>query len=69
MLKASVNRLDNAANRLFERYSDDWKLQADIWKWIDGARHGSTGHLKWILEVDRYQLNCKNMKGGIWLQI
>ncbi|KAK7957686.1 terpenoid synthase [Apiospora saccharicola] len=60
IVKASVRRLDSAAERLLERYPD---RRADLEAFIAGAKTMCTGNIEWSIRNKRYNLGLSKCDG------
>ncbi|KAK8104927.1 hypothetical protein PG999_008286 [Apiospora kogelbergensis] len=60
IVKASVSRLDSAAERLLERYPD---RRGDLEAFITGAKTMCTGNIQWSIRNKRYNLGFSKCDG------
>jgi hypothetical protein len=63
ILKA-VRSVDEAGERLLQRYGEDMKLRHDLTAMIKSCKYACTGNLSWSLVCGRYQICQTTTKGG-----
>jgi hypothetical protein len=65
LIVQSIRSVDDAAERLLQRYRKDLVLQHDLEAFIDSCKHACTGNLNWSLVSGRFQICQTTTKGGI----
>lgn len=65
LIERSVQRFDQAAERLLQRHEQSSAVQRDLTKFIDSCKYACTGNLRWSLVSGRFRIRQSTTKGGL----